>query len=76
MRRAKYGDTLWAVELDISAEANRPEGTYWVVHVELGDDNEQHPCVFFDRKDAVERAKGCDHRARVIAYGPKNGGKP
>lgn len=56
---------LWAVELDISQEAGRPD--YWVIHDE-GENGYPRLCVYESKREAKEAAKGRDHRARVVRF--------
>lgn len=57
---------LYAVELDISAEAMKRD--YWVIHAELDSDNVQNLCVYETKKEANEAAKGRDHKSRVVKF--------
>ena len=56
---------LYAVELDISYEAGRPD--YWVIHDE-GEGGVSQLCVYETKREAREAAKGRDHRARIVRF--------
>ena len=59
---------LYAVELDISREAGKPPGSYWVIHAEEDEAGNDNLCVYVTKKEAQERAKGCDHNSRVVTF--------
>jgi hypothetical protein len=56
---------LYAVELDISQEAGRPD--YWVIHNE-SEDWAPGLCVYETKKEALEAAKGRDHKSRIVTF--------
>jgi hypothetical protein len=58
--------TLWAVELNISYEAGKPD--YWVIYSEADDLGLYSLCVYETKKEAVEAAKGRDHASRVVKF--------
>lgn len=57
---------LYAVELDISVEAMKSD--YWVIHAEMDSDNALNLCVYETKKEALEAAKGRDHKSRVVKF--------
>lgn len=59
---------IWAVELDISYEAAKPEGSYWTVHQEEDADGKDRLCVYRTKKEAIAAAKGRDHKSRVVKF--------
>ena len=71
---SKCQKVLYAVELDISAEAacqgyGVGKAGYWVIHEEFDDtDGGQHLCVFETKKEALKSAKGRDHASRVVKF--------
>jgi hypothetical protein len=62
----KKTKALYAVELDVSWEAGRPDS--WVIHEELDADNQPWLCVYETKKEALAAAQGRDHKARVVRF--------
>jgi hypothetical protein len=56
---------LYAVELDVSQEAGRPN--YWVIHDE-GEGGSPGLCVYESKREANARSKFTDHQSRVVTF--------
>lgn len=59
---------IYAVELDVSYEAAKPDNSYWLIHREEDNDGVDQLCVYITKKEALRESKGRDHKSRVVKF--------